>query len=229
LYLTVGNHLEGSTLYTTYITGGANRPETERRVKIFDSLCQVQPRKRMRKVEDAATEASPSFSMPSGQVLKVESIKKKQKTPPAPVNRLALSKDLTPRQPGGFLGDFLRHQSSTLAASASSVIPYELSVLLAAVETQIKADAIDLEDASTPSFDQTEEDGRTGSPGSNSEEDDEKTKIMMTLSVSDHDHNAENTAMNVSLKSGRSGISLPASYNFGTESHYSSLLNKISV
>jgi hypothetical protein len=52
LFLTVGNHLEGSTLYTTYITGGANRPETERRVKLFDLLCQVQPRKRNRKPDN---------------------------------------------------------------------------------------------------------------------------------------------------------------------------------
>jgi hypothetical protein len=57
LYLTVGNHLEGSTVYTTYITGGANRPETERRVKIFDQLCGLVPKKRMRRSKEEILQA----------------------------------------------------------------------------------------------------------------------------------------------------------------------------
>jgi hypothetical protein len=45
-YLNIGAHLQGSDTYTEYITGGANRPETQRRVDIFETITNVKPKTR---------------------------------------------------------------------------------------------------------------------------------------------------------------------------------------
>jgi hypothetical protein len=45
-YLNIGAHLQGSDIYTQYLTGGANRPETQRRVDIFESITNVKPKPR---------------------------------------------------------------------------------------------------------------------------------------------------------------------------------------
>jgi hypothetical protein len=206
LYLTVGNHLEGSTLYTTYITGGANRPETERRVRIFDSLCQVAPRKRTRKPEQStgatiagaaggdSSSAAPGLGLGlmttaaiayegNQSKTKQENYSKKKQRGTAttagvtagggvlpssrsfssfpPAISLARSHSYTaPSPPFPFQYQqfqfppafHLSRQTSSasfqsdVTSSSSDNIPYELSVLLAAVESQIKADAIDLDD-----------------------------------------------------------------------------------
>lgn len=45
-YLNVGANLEGSSVFTEYITGGSNRPETQRRVDIYVEVTEVIPKKR---------------------------------------------------------------------------------------------------------------------------------------------------------------------------------------
>lgn len=45
-FLTTGTHLQGSDVFVEYITGGANRPETQRRVDIFEALTNVKPKPR---------------------------------------------------------------------------------------------------------------------------------------------------------------------------------------
>lgn len=197
LFLTVGNHLEGSTLYTTYITGGQNRPETERRVKIFDTLCQVQPRKRAKRVSDAnsaepgqamlrrenstseieekmtlmnATGSIKDFVDPNGNVVKkpkrqyTKRVKLSPDIPPSmqyQYGRKSTSLSLEEKVAGNTLTMFqtmFSRQSSTASSSGKSdtngdntlstaSIPYELSVLLAAVETQIKEEDVDVDEA----------------------------------------------------------------------------------
>jgi hypothetical protein len=46
LYMNIGAQLEGSSVFTEYITGGSNRPETQHRVDIFVDLTKIQPKKR---------------------------------------------------------------------------------------------------------------------------------------------------------------------------------------
>lgn len=45
-FLNVGAHLQGSDIYVEYITGGANRPETQRRVDLFEAVTNVKPKPR---------------------------------------------------------------------------------------------------------------------------------------------------------------------------------------
>jgi hypothetical protein len=57
-YINVGTNLQGSPTCVVYITGGANRPETERRVQIYERLTDIKPHKRVNK----PTECSPPVS-----------------------------------------------------------------------------------------------------------------------------------------------------------------------
>lgn len=45
-FINVGANLEGSSVFTEYITGGSNRPETQRRVDIYVEVTEVIPKKR---------------------------------------------------------------------------------------------------------------------------------------------------------------------------------------
>ena len=49
-YLNVGANLEGSSVFTEYITGGSNRPETQRRVDIYVEVTEVTPKKRINRI-----------------------------------------------------------------------------------------------------------------------------------------------------------------------------------
>jgi hypothetical protein len=42
-FINIGAHLQGSDVYTEYITGGANKPETQRRVDIYEAVTNVKP------------------------------------------------------------------------------------------------------------------------------------------------------------------------------------------
>lgn len=182
LYLTVGNHLEGSTLYTTYITGGQNRPETERRVKIFDALCQVQPRKRAKRVSESsngnnspntnqATSANTAALTAEERLQGGNQEPKRQKrqynkrvklsaeaalTMSSHSSSASLSVEGATNTLALFQG-MLSHQSSM--ESTESSIPYELSVLLAAVETQIKEEDVNFDenDSAVDELSQSEE------------------------------------------------------------------------
>jgi hypothetical protein len=249
LYLTVGNHLEGSTLYTTYITGGANRPETERRVRIFDSLCQVAPRKRTRKPDQLAgatvagagggdsSSAAPGLGLTAALMTtaaiayegsqaktKQENYSKKKQRGTAttagvtagggvlpssrsfssfpPAISLARSHSYTaPSPPFPFQYQqfqfppafHLSRQTSSasfqsdVTSSSSDNIPYELSVLLAAVESQIKADAIDLDDDEDKDYEQQEEQEQEDEDRNNCKNDNDHNEYSLTICPSSSD------------------------------------------
>jgi serine/threonine protein kinase len=50
LFLAMANLLEGSDEFTKYVTGGHSSKETKRRVLLIESICDIKPRKRARKL-----------------------------------------------------------------------------------------------------------------------------------------------------------------------------------